>query len=70
MSHSNVLAVIETLIASASLCVACLIVRSGLPARDVEISLRVLIRTRSVESTGVCDSCQGAMPAFKGTIPT
>jgi|RhiMetdeSRZDD1v2_1073273.scaffolds.fasta_scaffold1757953_1 hypothetical protein len=70
MSHSHGVAAVEVLIAAASLCTACLVAKSALPARDVEIALRVLIRTRSAELAEACDSCRSAVPAFRATIQT
>jgi hypothetical protein len=58
---------VEALIKSASLCIFCLAAKSGLSAEDVEVALRVLIRTRSITPAGTCDSCRSAMPAFRGT---
>jgi hypothetical protein len=68
MSHSDSLAAVEVLIAAMSLCAACVVAKSGLPARDVGTALRVLIRTRSAELVEACDSYRSARPAFRATI--
>jgi hypothetical protein len=56
---------VESLIASASLCIRCLAAKSGLLAEDVEIALRVLLRTRSLQRAETCDSCRSGVPAFR-----
>ena len=61
------LAKVEALIRSASLCVACLGTRSGRLVHDVELALRVLIRSREVEPAPACDSCRTGGPAFRAT---
>jgi hypothetical protein len=65
MSHSDGVAAVEGLIVSACLCTACIEASSGLPAQDVDIALRVLLRTRSAELSDACDACRKATRAFK-----
>ena len=65
MSHSDSLAAVEGLIVSACLCSACITAKSGLPARDVDIALRILLRAKSAELAEACDSCRNEMRAFR-----
>jgi hypothetical protein len=65
MSHSDAVAAVEGLIGSARLCTACIETSSGLPAQDVDIALRVLLRTRSAEPTDACDRCRKETRAFR-----
>ena len=66
MSHSDgAVATVERLIVSACLCITCIEASSGLPAQDVDIALRVLLRTRSAEPADACDTCRKATRAFK-----
>ena len=67
MSHGDDVGVVEVLIASGSLCTACLVAKSGLSTPDVEIAVRVLLRARSADPAGTCDSCRSAGPAFRTT---
>lgn len=67
-NYSDGVASVEALITSTSLCTECLVTTSGLPAPEVEIALRVLIRTKSAAPAEACDSCESERPAFKATI--
>ena len=68
MSDSDGFDAVEFLIRTSALCTACLVAKSRLPARDVEVALRVLIRTKLAELAETCHSCRGAMTAFKATV--
>ncbi len=63
-SGSGAIRAVEAVIATASLCRQCIAARTALPDRDVEIAVRVLIRTSGVQLADVCDSCHSASPAF------
>ena len=63
-SDDDVLGAIYALLSSAPFCIPCLVARTGLLARDVEIAMRALIRTSDVELAGICESCR-TRPGFR-----
>jgi hypothetical protein len=67
-SGSDAIRAVEAVIATASLCRQCIVARTALPDRDVEIAVRVLIRTSGVQLADVCDSCDSASTAFTGPM--
>ena len=50
--------IVESVLKATSLCMDCLVVKTGLPRDDVAVALKILLRTRAVEGeVGVCGSC-------------
>jgi hypothetical protein len=68
MSDHDGITAVQVLIGSAALCTPCLADKSGLPVRDVELALRILVRTRDAALAEACDSCGTTMPAFRAKL--
>ena len=63
-SDSGVIEAVEAVIAAAALCRQCIVEKTALPDRDVEMAVRVLLRTSGVQLVDVCDACGSGSPAF------
>jgi len=56
---------VEALIARAALCLKCIAVKTGHADAEIQIAVRVLIRTSAARLADICESCRSASPAYR-----
>jgi len=67
-SGDDELGAVEGLLSAAALCITCLAEKARLAAHDVEMALRVLLRTSNARPADRCHVCGSALRVFTAPI--